>query len=284
MISSLSRFSFFVSARMMARTVLPSAQLNRIARTAPFLLLAQTTATLTEANRTRELHSSSLRSSDTSSSTSSVKTLDLSKVAAAEFAHKDIVSLIRSEHELVSKLGKKYQSTTNKAEKLSIAYNIIKLLSLHSAKEEMALYPVIRNKFPNGDQIIDHALNEHLQIKKDLYDLDKNLGGEITPTIDAKLLQALKDTEHHVAEEEEQVLTKIPKYLSPSEMTKVRDDFVSALSVSPSRPHPDAPDQGAKAKIANAGTMPLDATRDAARFAFTTPTKVDLDSLNTMAR
>jgi len=212
-----------------------------------------------------------------------MKTLDLSKVAAAELANKDIVTIIRAEHDLVDKLAEKFQASNNETEKLSIAYNIIKLLSLHAAKEEMALYPFLRTKWPNGEQIVQHALEEHLQVKKDLYDLDQQMGSGMTPAAEAKLLKAVKEVQHHVQEEEEQFLSKMDKYLSPAELVQLRDDFVSALAMSPSRPHPDAPNVPPQNKVVNAATMPADAARDAARFAFSAPTKTDLTTLHTMA-
>jgi len=264
-----------------------------ISSSSPIIRLVRIVPALTMASQTDapSLHTRSHESTTTttthSTSGSSIpgmkKTLDLSQVAAQELANKDILTIIRSEHTLVDKLAEKFQSSSSKTEKLSIAYNIIKLLSLHAAKEEMALYPFLRTKFPNGDQLVDHALKEHQQVKQDLYDLDQQMNTEMTSTTDAKLLKCIKDVQHHVQEEEDTILTKLNQYLSPAEMTKVRDDFVSALSTAPSRPHPDAPNTPPQNKVLNAATMPADAARDAARFASTAPSKSDYNSLNTMA-
>jgi len=221
--------------------------------------------------------------SNTSSTPGMMKTLDLSKVAAEELKDKDIVTIIRSEHNLVDKLAERFQATTNPTEKLSICYNLIKLLSLHAAKEEMALYPFIQSKFPNGNQIVQHALMEHQQVKQDLYELDQGLSQSVTPQMEAKVMKTVKEVQHHVQEEETQILTKLDKYLSASEMTRLRDDFVSALSTAPSRPHPDAPNTPPQNKVVNAATMPADAARDAARFAYTPPSRADFNSLNTVA-
>jgi len=229
------------------------------------------------------LHTRSHESNTTGGTPGMMKTLDLSKVAAEEVKDKDIVTIIRAEHTLVDKLAEKFQRTSNPTEKLSIAYNLIKLLSLHAAKEEMALYPFLRTKFPNGEQIVEHALKEHLQVKQDLYELDQQMSQSVTPQMEAKLMKTIKEVQHHVQEEEQQFLTKLDKYLTPAEMTKLRDDFNSALMTAPSRPHPDAPNTPPQNKVINAATMPADAARDAARFAYTTPSKSDFNSLNTVA-
>jgi len=212
-----------------------------------------------------------------------MKTLDLSKVAAEETKNKDIVGILRAEHNLVTSLYKKFESSNDTTEKYSIAYNLIKLLSLHAAKEEMALYPIILQKFPNGQQIIEHALKEHLQVKQDLYELDQNMNTYSISQLSSKLAKAVQEVEHHVQEEEEQIMSKLSKYLTPQEMIQARDDFNSALSISPSRPHPDAPNTPPQNKVVNAATMPADAARDAARFAHAAPTKSDFSALHTVA-
>jgi len=264
-----------------------STPIRRLVRIVPSLNMASQGYAPSLHTRSHESTTTTTTHSSAAGSGSSVpgmkKTLDLSQVAAQELASKDILTIIRSEHTLVDKLAEKFQATSNKTEKLSIAYNIIKLLSLHAAKEEMALYPFLRTKFPNGDQIVDHALKEHQQVKQDLYDLDQQMNNDVTSTTEAKLLKTIKDVQHHVQEEEEQILTKLNQYLSPAEMTKLRDDFVSALSTAPSRPHPDAPNTPPQNKVLNAATMPADAARDAARFASSPPSKSDFNNLNTMA-
>jgi len=211
------------------------------------------------------------------------KTLDLSKVAAAELADKDIVTILRSEHNLVTSLYQKFESSNDTTEKYAIAYNLIKLLSLHAAKEEMALYPWIDKKWPNGSQIVQHALKEHLQVKQDLYELDQNMSSLSVQQLSAKLGKTVEEVEHHVQDEEEQIMSKFSKYCTPDEMIQVRDDFVNALSISPSRPHPDAPNTPPQNKVVNAATMPADAARDAARFAHTVPSKSDFSALHTVA-
>jgi len=147
----------------------------------------------------------------------------------------------------------------------------------------MALYPMLQQKFPNGKQIVDHALKEHMQVKQDLYELDQNMNSYSMTQLETKLSKTVQEVEHHVADEEEQIMSKLSKYLTPDEMIQLRDDFVNALSISPSRPHPDAPNTPPQNKVVNAATMPADAARDAARFAHTAPSGSDFSALHTVA-
>jgi len=207
-------------------------------------------------------------------------TLDLS--LALDPTAKDIVSLIREEHTIVLNLFDRYKNSNSDIEKQALGYNLIKLLCIHSAKEEMVLYPTLREKLPNGNQIADDSLVEHLALKKDLYELDQ-LGSSATLVqIDAKVQAALTDLTTHLEHEEENILTQLPKYVSSQELIALRDSFVRHLAMAPSRPHPDAPDKPPMNIAANTASVPLDAAKDMLRFSSTKPTKDDLLSGNVL--
>jgi len=193
---------------------------------------------------------------------SSTMTQDLSKTLNPE--GKDVTEIILEEHRLVDALGDKYKTETNQKEKQGIAHNIIKLLSIHAVCEEAALYPWMRKNLPNGNQLVEHAIKEHQEIKEDLYKLDQMTIDQ--PGYDAQLMKALKDTQHHVKEEESDLLPSIKKHSSKAELDQMRSDFLSAKTMAPSRPHPSAPTNPPANKIVAAATMPIDAARDAGRF------------------
>lgn len=50
--------------------------------------------------------------------------------------------------------------------------DIVRELSIHVAVEEQALYPAMRPSLPNGDEKVDHAIDEHQQVKEILVELD----------------------------------------------------------------------------------------------------------------
>jgi len=193
---------------------------------------------------------------------SSSMTQDLSKTLNPE--GKDIVEIIVEEHRLVDTLGERYQAETNVKEKQGIAHNIIKLLSIHAVCEEASLYPWMRKNLPNGDKLVDHAIHEHQEIKEDLYNLDQMQIGDAG--YDAALLKALKDTQHHVKEEESELLPQIKAQSSKDELEQMRTDFLRAKMMAPSRPHPSAPTEPPQNKIVAAATAPVDAVRDMGRF------------------
>jgi len=188
-------------------------------------------------------------------------------------AGKNVVQIIISEHSLVKSLFEKWNTTTDEANRKGIAYNLLKLLSTHSAKEEMAVYPVIRSRLPNGPALADRALQEHQELKKVLYVLDSM---NVTDTgFDSKLRTAIQLTLDHVAEEESELLPLLERTLSKDEMDKVTRDYTTYAAVAPTHPHPDAPNQPPANIAANTAAVPIDMARDIGRFQSATTTKTN---------
>ena len=91
---------------------------------------------------------------------------DLSKTL--DPSGKDVIAIIKEEHKTVDGLFSAYMKETQHDDKQGIANNIIKLLSIHGSAEEMSLYPYIAKHLPNGQQMVQHALQEHQRMKEDL--------------------------------------------------------------------------------------------------------------------
>jgi len=189
-------------------------------------------------------------------------TSDLSKTL--DPSGKDIFAIIVEEHRMVEKLGKEYHQSKDRHVKQGIAHNIIKLLCIHAACEEMVLYPFMRAKLADGPAMVQHALNEHQQLKQDLYTLDNMLVTQAH--YDERLDKALAETLQHVEEEETDLLPKLRAAMNQSEMKTLTEQFIDAHKLAPSRPHPDAPNTPPENKHANSVAHAEDIARDAGRF------------------
>ena len=132
---------------------------------------------------------------------------------------KSVFDVIVEEHRVVDQLYQQFLGSSDLHEKQAIAHNVIKLLSQHAACEEMALYPVIKLKLPNGAQMVQQALQEHLLVKRELFDIDSMLVGQ--SGYDDKFSQCLNDLLLHVKEEEEQV-SQPDKHTLSSAITAAR--------------------------------------------------------------
>ena len=212
-----------------------------------------------------------------------------------------MVQIITAEHKLVDTLFEAYKTETNPQQKRGIANNIIKLLSIHGhhtqqpthahyhlsacgaasdspaacrvctcrvtgCAEEMSIYPYVAKNLPNGQQMASDALAEHLRMKEDLYQLDQS---ELdSPTFDASFQALVRDTQHHVKGEESHLLPELKKACTAAEMKDMADTFIRMKAVSPSRPHPQAPNTPPANIAVNTTAVPLDAAKDMAQSRF----------------
>lgn len=87
-----------------------------------------------------------------------------------------------------------------------------------------------------------------------------------SPEFEARFDKTVHDTIHHHRSEEEDILSEITKYASAEEMKHMTEQFIKTKKISPSRPHPDAPNTPPLNKAANATATGVDALRDVGRF------------------
>lgn len=77
--------------------------------------------------------------------------------------------IVIMEHDAVKALYKEYQTTNDPDVRLAKAHLIINQLVQHSGKEEVVLYPMMRQKLDDGDAQVDHAVKEHQEVTEQLY-------------------------------------------------------------------------------------------------------------------
>lgn len=130
----------------------------------------------------------------------------------------------------------------------------------------MSIYPFVAKKLPNGDKLVSDALAEHQRMKEDLYALDQS--DLNSPTFDTTFQSLVRDTQHHVQEEESHLLPALKRACNQQELKEMTDSFIRMKLVSPSRPHPQAPNKPPANIAANTTAVPLDAAKDMAQSRF----------------
>lgn len=186
------------------------------------------------------------------------------------FATGGVFDKIAEEHRKVENMYKEFkQPSTTQDRQQMLAWEIIRELAVHSAKEEMVVYPALREKV--GDAPADQALAEHQQLKEVLSDLDAM---KITdPDFKTKMKQMMDALMHHVKEEENDIYPQLAKAQGVTEeyLNGLAMQYERAQAIAPTRPHPSAPNKPPLNVAANMTTMPLDAARDTARFGVSGP-------------
>lgn len=150
-------------------------------------------------------------------------------------------------------------STDSKVQ--SLAEQVVTALVKHSVAEEIYLYPTVRKVVPGGDGIADHELSEHAEAEQTM----KRLEGltpeepEFWPTVH-KLITEIR---HHVAEEENGLFPQLRAACSMEDLQELGRKVERVQKVSPTRPHPAAPSEGAALAALAPGIGLVDRVRDA---------------------
>ena len=133
----------------------------------------------------------------------------------------DVIELIEKDHREVEGLFATFEAS----EDASVATQICDELDRHATGEEKAVYPVIASDVPGGEQMAKEGVEEHKEARQ--------LIGRIRQTSDpnhlAELVEELKEAiQHHVQEEESEILPKTRKALAPERLEQLGREFQAA--------------------------------------------------------
>src|SRR3954451_10263399 len=150
----------------------------------------------------------------------------------------DAVDLIISDHRMVATLFEQLKTATTAQQRQELGEQIICDLSIHAAVEEQLLYPRAR-KLLNDDGLVDHAIDEHSELKQVLDRLDGK--GPDDDGFMSGFTEAERLVQEHVSEEETQLLPRLRAAASADELQKLGKAMVTAKKAAPTHPHPHAP-------------------------------------------
>jgi general stress protein YciG/hemerythrin superfamily protein len=144
------------------------------------------------------------------------------------------IALLKSDHQLVNSLFEDYE-TAGGEDKAAIAQKILKELEIHTAIEEEIFYPAFKEKAgQEGEEEVAEALEEHQSVKtsiKELRTMDVD-----DETFESTFMDMMHDVQHHVSEEEGEMLPLAEETLSDSleelgtEMMRRKHDFLESAA------------------------------------------------------
>lgn len=176
----------------------------------------------------------------------------------------DPVQLIEHDHRSLERLFGRMEHSLARGDEQGAAATlrqVVRALSIHAAIEEQFLYPALRGA--KSDETILYAVEEHHAVKLTLAEL------EATPAVDprfatkARLL--MRHVREHVKEEERDLLPAIERTLDPDQRRELGATLSNAKLLSPTRPHPTAPEAPPANLLAGPVVGALDRVRDAVR-------------------
>lgn len=150
----------------------------------------------------------------------------------------DAITLLKDDHETVSKLFKEYQGLGDRAttSKQELVGKITKELTTHAYIEEQVFYPFAKERAPDVEDDVDEGVAEHHLIKVTLAELSN-----MTPDdddYDAKVTVLKEVVEHHVDEEEDEWFPKVREAVGRNDLGEVGERMEAAKADAP-EPPPD---------------------------------------------
>ncbi len=179
----------------------------------------------------------------------------------ADTAPTDPVTQLMQDHRQALSLVGSVRRETGETRQEALR-ELIREMSIHAAVEEMAVYPAMRQAFPNGDEIVEADLADHQAMKEILARLDGADPDDEQVIADVEALGTA--IEAHATDEEVQ-LAELRESLPPQTFTEMAEAAEKARAAAPTRPHPKAPNSGLGATVAGGAASLVDKARDALR-------------------
>jgi hemerythrin superfamily protein len=171
-----------------------------------------------------------------------------------------VVDVLIADHRGVEAMFQSYERDSLGADVQGQVHRIIVELVQHAEAEEQYVYPAARDVIAFGDRVIEHEISEHSRVEELLNALD---GLEVSdPRFDPLVRQVISEIRQHVSEEESIVLPQLRNALPLADLKRLATDVGRAKAMSPTHPHPLAPDHPPFNKLLGPGPALVDRVRD----------------------
>lgn len=132
----------------------------------------------------------------------------------------------------------------------------------HAALEEMHVYPMLKERVPNGEALSEHAIEEHSKVERMLDEM-KSLD-ERPAQFDEIMRELITAVRHHVREEERDpgLFRMMRSALTREELADLGRKLKEFEDMTPTRAHPLAPDHPPANMVLGAATAAIDRVRD----------------------
>ena len=181
------------------------------------------------------------------------------------------IKLLKDDHKNVEKLFKQFEALGDTAHKRKkqIIDKVIHELAVHASIEEQLLYPAMRAKGDELEEMALEALEEHHVVKWTLDELRKMKPEH--ERYDAKMKVLTEMVRHHIEEEEDEAFPKLQKAFDREELEILGEAMNQAKLLAPTRAHPRSPDEPPGNLIAGTLAMLMDRGMDLVKGARRAP-------------
>jgi hypothetical protein len=168
----------------------------------------------------------------------------------------DVVDILTTDHHEVLDLLQQIKITANSEERRDLADTVISEL----VAEEMYVYPAMKKYLQDGDEAVDHDVEEHKELEQTMKKLESvdAQSPEFTQLL-GELEDILRD---HVSDEENEQFPQLRAQVPREELIEIGGKVENAKKLAPTRPHPLAPNSEVFHKLVGPGVGLVDRLRD----------------------
>lgn len=175
----------------------------------------------------------------------------------------DVLRVLANDHQHVEDLFQRYEAASDPAEKTRIAHTVVHELAVHGEIEELYFYPRLRDEFHDGAELVDGAVDEHVEMMQTLNDIDSMTAED--DEFNGLMRTLVREVRHHVRGEEADLFPRAREVLSAEQRRALGARLERARSMVPARPHSDAPTPPGAGTAAEQPTALSDRVRNAVR-------------------
>jgi hemerythrin-like domain-containing protein len=177
------------------------------------------------------------------------------------------LTLLKDDHKALRAQFRRFEHAGPTATKAQgeLAAQITKELSRHAAIEEQLFYPLVRETFPDDEQYVLQALEEHHAAKSMLAEIDRLSANH--ERFRAKVLVLIESVERHMEEEEHTVFPELQRALGRTRLSELGSALAAAKKIAPTKPHPHLPDEPPLLPLVGAAAGVVDLARTASENA-----------------
>lgn len=147
--------------------------------------------------------------------------------------------LIIGDHTLVKTIYDKFKMCSHK-EANEWRNQLIYEIARHSVAEELIIYPIMREKIPDGEKWYQDSIKDHQKVKQLLHEVQS-----IDPSsteLRSKVDETMKVLFSHIEEEENEILPLIRKHIPEEQLVTAGNQFMRRKFIVPTRPHSSVPE------------------------------------------
>ena len=168
----------------------------------------------------------------------------------------DVIDVLTSDHREMLALLTQIEGTADAAARRDLADTVTAELMRHAVAEEMYVYPAMRDHLPDGDEAVEHDIEEHKELEQTMKSLE-GLDAE-DPDFDEQLRKFEEQLRHHVEEEETEQFPQLRARVPREQLVKLAAKVETAKKLAPTRPHPGAPNNQVFHKLVGPGVGLVD--------------------------